>query len=437
MSSNFSLTTASPQVNVIQSINYLLATQGNSVAGNVLINGNVVQTNAISGNVYTNNNGTISYLYGYMDVKYANTSTGGGFTSNCVNQQYFGIHNTATATIDPNPVDYQWTQVSGGFGTTKSLWYTTGGGGTINFAVVTGNAAPTIYYSPVIDNTPIALAVVTNSAVTTTSIQPAAVTNVQIAGNTITANNIQAGTITADKLAANIIFVNQSIQSTNATFDSLTSAGFWLDASNGSARFGGNTSIGNSLAVGNNLTVGNNAVIGGNLTIGGLVTGGNLNINTVTTTNIVTQSVSQGNASSSNTLITITNPTATLPYFYTYANTSINLASTSGISNYITGVLSTDIEFNYTGGGSTQTWNLIFYLYRNNTNVVTQTFRYDVDTVNQSRFNNIVPFAYLDTGLSANTTYTYSMAVSTNPGSTSVPQLLLTSGSLICQVLKR
>ena len=424
MASNFGLTVSSPQVNIIQSLNYLLATQANSASSVVNYNGNVLVANTATGSitsVYANGaaqTGTISYLYGYVDVKYANSATGSsGFTSNSAYANYYGVYNNKTGIESSNPADYQWTQVSGGFGNTKTLWYTTGGGNTINFFV--GNAAPNIYYEPVIDNLPILLAIVANSTVVTNSIQPAAITNVQVAGNTITGYNIQLGTITANLIAANTIFVNQSLQSSNATFDSPTSNGFWLDASNGSARFGGNMSIGN------------------NLTVGGLITASALNTNTVSTTNIVTQSVSQGNAASSTTQITVTTPPTNQVNFYTYSNVTVNVGSVTGVSNYISGVLATDIEFDYTGGGSTQTWILTFWLYKNNSSIIAQTFRYDVDTANQSRFNNIVPFSYLDTSVGANTNYTYAIGVSVNPGGTSVPQIILDSGSIICQILKR
>ena len=202
MASNFGLTVSSPQVNIIQSLNYLLATQANAASSVVNYNGNVLVANTATGSitsVYANGaaqTGTISYLYGYVDVKYANSATGSsGFTSNSAYANYYGVYNNKTGIESSNPADYQWTQVSGGFGNTKTLWYTTGGGNTINFFV--GNAAPNIYYEPVIDNLPILLAIVANSTVVTNSIQPAAITNVQVAGNTITGYNIQLGTITA------------------------------------------------------------------------------------------------------------------------------------------------------------------------------------------------------------------------------------------------
>jgi len=183
MSTNFALTTASPNVNIIQSLNYLLATQANSAAttGNINYNGNVLIANTTTGvisgvtNTGATQVGVISYLYGYVEVAYANTATGGGFTSNCTNQLYYGVHNTNSPALDTNPVDYQWTQVAGGgFGNTKYLYYTTGGGNTINFAV--GNTAPNSTYSAVIDNTPILLATVSNTLVSTGAIQPQAAT---------------------------------------------------------------------------------------------------------------------------------------------------------------------------------------------------------------------------------------------------------------------
>jgi hypothetical protein len=342
MSTNFSLTTASPQVNVVQSINYLLATQGTSNANaNVSIGNTVVQANTTTGQVYITSGQNISYLYGYLDVAYANTATGGGFTSNSVNQNYYGVRNTSTPVFDTNPVDYKWTQVSNGFGSTKSLFYQNVGGNSINFYI--GTAAPTVNFSPVLDSTPILLATLANSIVTSNTIQPKSVTNVQIASNTITGNLIQAntitgnliqantiqgnsivaGTITSVQLAAGTIIVSNSIQSNNATFGSTTSAGFWLDANTGNVRFGGNTSIGNSLTIGANavvgtnlsvganaviaanLSVGSNANIGGNLFVGanatvtGVVTTGSLNANVVNTVQLVqtaaTQVISQSN----------------------------------------------------------------------------------------------------------------------------------------------
>ncbi|HET8687314.1 MAG TPA: hypothetical protein VFM18_11720 [Methanosarcina sp.] len=209
MATNFALSTTTSDQQIIQSLNYALANLGSTT---VNYNGNVVVANVTTGALSTAfANGTIntqniSYLYGYVDIMYANSSTGSsGFTSNSFHANYYGVYNTSSSVQSNNPVDYQWTQVSGGFGT-KALWYTTAGGGKINFLI--SNTSPGLNYYPVIDNTPILLASLANSIVTTNSILPGAVTNVSIAANTIQANNISASAITTDKIAGNTIQAN-------------------------------------------------------------------------------------------------------------------------------------------------------------------------------------------------------------------------------------
>lgn len=374
MSANFGLTTSTPAVNVIQSINYLLATQGQSTGGNVNL-GNVVQ---VSGNnaIYSSNAGIIGYINGYVDVKYANSATGGsGFSSNSTMATYYGVYNSPTNSESSNPVNYQWYQVVGGFGTTKGLYYTTGGGNSISFQV--GSTAPNQYYQPVPDNTPIVLASISanlvvanslaNSSVTTNAIAQAAVTGYNIAANTITANNIQVGSLTANLFVANTVFVNTSLQSSNATFNSFTSPGFWLNATDGNVRFGGNTSIGNNLsvgdnaAIGGNLIVGNNAVIGGNLNVVGLITAGNLANATVNTTTIVTQAVSQGYGITDNTLEVLqTSPTANVYYPSTAYGSFTTTYNNESL--YVLGQVTTYITV--TGGSGTTFTPQMFFRVR-------------------------------------------------------------------------
>ena len=181
MATNFGLTTSTPPVNVIQSINYLLSSVNTiNSSGNVNL-GNVLQVG--SNNAIYSNVGIIGYINAYMDVKYSNSATGSsGFTSNSAMANYYGVYNSATNAESANPVDYQWTQVAGGFGTTRGLYYTTGGGGTISFFV--GNAAPNQYYQPVPDDVPIVLASVSSNLVQTRSIEKQAVTQtISIANN--------------------------------------------------------------------------------------------------------------------------------------------------------------------------------------------------------------------------------------------------------------
>ena len=65
------------------------------------------------------------------------------------NATYYGVYNSPTNSESSNPVNYQWTQVAGGFGTTKGLYYTTGGGNTISFTVA--STAPNLTPEPLSD----------------------------------------------------------------------------------------------------------------------------------------------------------------------------------------------------------------------------------------------------------------------------------------------
>lgn len=125
-----------------------------------------------------------------------------------------------------------------------------------------------------------------------------------VTSKVISGNVVYTGTITANAMSTNDVFTLR-LRSTNATFGSNTSAGFWADSTTGDARFAGTLSIGNNASIGNNLTVGNNAVIGNdlavgnnttigaNLTVSGLINGGALDNNTVTTNTIVDNAVTE------------------------------------------------------------------------------------------------------------------------------------------------
>jgi hypothetical protein len=112
MATNFGLTVNSSQTQIVQSLNYALANMGtNSSAVNY--NGNVLVANSITGIIqgvtrtgaYVS--GVIGYIYNYIDVKYANSATGGdGFTSNCTLANYYGLRNNKNTTYSNNPVYY-------------------------------------------------------------------------------------------------------------------------------------------------------------------------------------------------------------------------------------------------------------------------------------------------------------------------------------------
>lgn len=161
---NFALNTTDPYGEVISSVNYLLSNLG-STAG--IDTGNVLIANVATGEI-TSNGSVVSYLYQYMDVQYANSATGGsGFSSNSYLKSYYGLRNTANANpISFNPTDYVWYQVSGGFGTTKSLFYQTIGGRQVAFFA--GNSAPAASFisvpdMPTANSTPLNLDTITSA----------------------------------------------------------------------------------------------------------------------------------------------------------------------------------------------------------------------------------------------------------------------------------
>lgn len=115
------------QGEISEAINFLLGNFSNSVTadnatGQVVGPGGEVQY----------------YLYKYMFIKYADSFDGTvGFSNTPTNKGYYGLRNSDDSTESTNPVDYIWTEVTGGFGTTKFLYYLTTGGRAIQFQVAT------------------------------------------------------------------------------------------------------------------------------------------------------------------------------------------------------------------------------------------------------------------------------------------------------------
>lgn len=115
-------------------INYLLANFGSNLSVDL-------STGIVAGP----QGYTIAYFYKYMSVKYADSADGSvGFSNSPTNKQYYGIRNSDTSVESTNPVDYIWYKASGGFGTTKFLFYQTSGGRQIQFFV--GTAKPNDFY---------------------------------------------------------------------------------------------------------------------------------------------------------------------------------------------------------------------------------------------------------------------------------------------------
>lgn len=204
---------------------------------------NSTVTSSSSGVIYNKANGEITdaednvigYIYRYIHIKYADDNIGTGIANVPLNKNYFGIRNSDLATENNNPADYRWYAVSGGFGSSRSLFYKTTGNRTIRFdadtagedytwVVDSGDAIDldilvpirTISFNEIMDNTitelKIADAAVTSAKTNIASIEPAtgylianSVGATQITDNAISAQKIQANSIVAGKIAANAV----------------------------------------------------------------------------------------------------------------------------------------------------------------------------------------------------------------------------------------
>lgn len=123
---------ASPQ-EVSEAINYLLS--------------NLIQSPSVDQNTgqITNPGGATTYLYKYIQVKYADSFDGTvNFSNTPTNRGYYGIRNSDSSIESTSPSDYIWTKVTGGFGTTKSLYYLSTGGRQLQIAIST--SAPNTSY---------------------------------------------------------------------------------------------------------------------------------------------------------------------------------------------------------------------------------------------------------------------------------------------------
>ena len=150
----------------IAALNYALSNLNTgNVSGNVTIPGNVLVANTTSNAISTYGSGTIiSYVNEFLNVRYANSGTGSsGFSTNQANAGYYGVFNTVTSTNPgvSNPANYQWFQVTGGFGTTKTLYYLCNGGRQVQLAATT--SSPSSGYLPTVNSVPIDLDVVTTA----------------------------------------------------------------------------------------------------------------------------------------------------------------------------------------------------------------------------------------------------------------------------------
>jgi hypothetical protein len=112
---------------ISEAVNYLLANFDSSVS-----------SDAVTGQITGPTGEVLGYLYKYMAVKYADSFDGSvNFSDSPTNRLYYGLRNNNDPVESTNPVDYIWSQVTGGFGTTKFLFYKVNGGRQIDFFVGT------------------------------------------------------------------------------------------------------------------------------------------------------------------------------------------------------------------------------------------------------------------------------------------------------------
>jgi hypothetical protein len=280
---------------ISEAVNYVLANLNDTVVANQGTGQIIGPSGEITG-----------YLYKYISVKYADSFDGTlNFSNSPTNRLYYGLRNSDTTVESTNPADYVWNAVTGGFGTTKFLYYITTGGRTIQFAVATSvpntgwfvdsgaaidldfttassavanfvvirvanNSAPPTDAECIaaIGRTPISgdlctvnynsgIASIVYKYTTGWAVFQKYITGDLIVANSIVGNNIAANTITAANIAANTITATQiaaaTISAANMAANSITAANAAIaDAAITSAKIG-------NLQV-NTLQIANNAV---------------------------------------------------------------------------------------------------------------------------------------------------------------------------------
>lgn len=130
----FSVSSKPTNEELSEAVNYLLSNFSQTMA----INPN---TGAISTASY----GIVSYLYKFLQIRYADSFNGQvNFSNSPTNRLYYGIRNDDSGVESLNSSDYLWLPVTGGFGTTKFVWYATTGGRQIELFI--GSIPPSVNF---------------------------------------------------------------------------------------------------------------------------------------------------------------------------------------------------------------------------------------------------------------------------------------------------
>jgi hypothetical protein len=138
------------------------------VSGNITVPTGTLVANVATGQITATGNvstgaNAFSYLNQWVNLRYANNATGSsGFSTVPTNSLYFGVYNSNIATPSANPTEYVWREVAGGFGTTKTIYYSAFGGRQVTFAAAASPPSSSFVIS--VANVAIDLDVVTTAA---------------------------------------------------------------------------------------------------------------------------------------------------------------------------------------------------------------------------------------------------------------------------------
>ena len=277
---------------VLDSVNYLLSNLplGNAT-GNITVPDGTLVANVTTGAITPFNvpGGTVySYLNQYINLRYSNNASGtDGFSTVPTNFNYFGIHNSATPTPSSNPAAYQWQQVAGGFGTTRTIYYSSLGGRQVQWAAA--SSPPSSNFVISVANVAIDLDVVTTAAGTPGERGPIAMAYVV---TTADPNTATSATLTGwfsaarDNLAPPIGTGLTPVAGDTATF--IWGAG----AGTPSGTFEYNGSVWNSVVpqvISGNVLVANSTP--GTAILEASISGSKIGVNTIANTNIQTDAI--------------------------------------------------------------------------------------------------------------------------------------------------
>jgi len=130
----FSVSSKPTNEELSEAVNYLLSNFSQTMA---------INTN--TGTISTASYGIVSYLYKFLQIRYADSFNGQvNFSNSPTNRLYYGIRNDDSGVESLNSADYLWLPVTGGFGTTKFVWYATTGGRQIELFI--GSIPPSVNF---------------------------------------------------------------------------------------------------------------------------------------------------------------------------------------------------------------------------------------------------------------------------------------------------